>query len=137
MRLDASTVFGFLAGLVLFLATALTGVIAVNGAENPGVGRERISAAAGATGGEEVGPEPPAPRSFAALDADGDGGLSLAEAAGHADIVARFERADRNRDGRLSRAELERLAKLRPPRAPKPVSREMMRRDAAAGGAGG
>lgn len=51
---------------------------------------------------------------FGGLDLDGDGYVSLAEAAGYAEIVTRFDRADRNRDGKLSRAEFERMKTLRP-----------------------
>lgn len=46
---------------------------------------------------------------FRALDLNGDGYVSAAEAAGFRDIVTRFDRADRNRDGKLSRAEFARL----------------------------
>lgn len=49
---------------------------------------------------------------FRALDLNGDGQVSLSEAAGNFDVVTRFERADRNRDGKLTRAEFERLKKL-------------------------
>ena len=98
---------GILVGLNVFLAMAVTGVIAVNGAEKFGVER---SAAAGATS-ESQFPEKK-PGSLQALDLNGDGRLSLAEAAGHADILARFERADRNKDGKLSQAEFDRLDKL-------------------------
>lgn len=137
MRSHTSTVAGFLVGLNVFLGMALTGVIAANGVNNPGVGRDEISAAGGASA-----PEPPfvdeqKGSSVQDLDIDGDGKLSLAEAAGHGHIVRRFERADRNKDGKLTQAEFTRLAKLPPPKARKPVSRQTIRRDAAAAGAGG
>ncbi len=79
------------------------------------------------------------PGSLNALDVNGDGKLSLAEVAGNAEIVTRFERADRDRDGKLTQAEFERLAKLTPPktRKPKATPRETIRRDAAAAEKGG
>jgi Ca2+-binding EF-hand superfamily protein len=52
---------------------------------------------------------------FNKLDYDQDGKLSMAEAAGNADLIKGFDRNDRNRDGKLSAAEYERL--LRPPPA--------------------
>jgi hypothetical protein len=52
---------------------------------------------------------------FTALDLNGDGKVSLAEAAGHAAIVVRFDGADRNRDGKLTMVEFNRLKKLRIP----------------------
>lgn len=112
---------GILVGLNVFLAMAVTGVIAVNGAEKFGVER---SAAAGATA-ESRFPEKQ-PGSLQALDLNGDGRLSLAEAAGHADIMARFQRADRNKDGKLSQAEFDRLDKLpeKPPPRKKPRAKK-------------
>ena len=41
------------------------------------------------------------------LDIDGDGRISKAEAAGNAEVMAIFDRADRDRDGRLTQAEIE------------------------------
>ena len=111
---------GIMVGLNVFLAMAVTGVMAVNGAHYPGLEAEG-SAAAGATA-ESQFPEKQ-PGSLQALDLNGDGRLSLAEAAGHADIVARFERADRNKDGKLSRAEFDRLDKLPEKPPPKKKSR--------------
>lgn len=58
---------------------------------------------------------------FRALDLNGDGYVSAAEAAGFRDIVTRFDKADRNRDGKLSRVEFARL-------------KQMQARSAAAGG---
>jgi Ca2+-binding EF-hand superfamily protein len=51
---------------------------------------------------------------FRALDYNGDGYVSAAEAAGFRDIVTRFDRADRNRDGKLSRTEYARLKQRKP-----------------------
>lgn len=50
-------------------------------------------------------------QAFKALDIDGDGDISKAEAAGHAEVVTGFDRADRNHDGKLSRAEYLNLGK--------------------------
>jgi len=50
---------------------------------------------------------------FRALDLNGDGYVSSAEAAGFRDIVTRFDKADRNRDGKLSRAEFARLKSMK------------------------
>jgi Ca2+-binding EF-hand superfamily protein len=49
---------------------------------------------------------------FRSLDLNGDGYVSSAEAAGFRDIVIRFDKADRNRDGKLSRAEFARLKSM-------------------------
>ena len=48
---------------------------------------------------------------FKSLDIDGDGLVSKAEAAGNAEVTQAFDRADRNRDGKLSVAEYERYGK--------------------------
>jgi hypothetical protein len=53
---------------------------------------------------------------YRALDLDGDGSVSLAEAAGNEKVVRGFDRADRNRDGQLSRAEFARLGQKSKPR---------------------
>ena len=52
-------------------------------------------------------------RYFQALDLNGDGYVSLAEAAGDPVIVNRFDKADRNRDGKLSEKEFARLNKVK------------------------
>jgi hypothetical protein len=111
------TIAGALVGLIVFLASALVGVIAVNGSKNPGFAFAHASAAAGGTA---VDPLPGrAGGSLTALDLNGDGRISLAEAAGHAEVVTRFERADRNKDGKLSQTEFARLEKLPPAKAEK------------------
>jgi hypothetical protein len=127
----ATTASGILVGLVLFLAMAMMGVIAVNGADNPGVTREQVSAAAGST--TEWPVVEPRRGSFHSLDLNADGQLSLAEAAGYADIVTRFDRADRNRDGKLTAAEFERLSKL-PPKKPAKKAPRRPEATAATGG---
>jgi len=50
---------------------------------------------------------------FKSLDIDGDGMVSKAEAAGHAEVTLAFDRADRNRDGKLTLAEYERYGKAK------------------------
>jgi outer membrane protein TolC len=50
---------------------------------------------------------------FRQLDIDGDGFVSKAEAAGNATTTLGFDRADRNRDGKLSFAEYDSIG--RPP----------------------
>ena len=52
-------------------------------------------------------------RYFDTLDLDGDGYVSLAEATGHEIVVTRFDRADRNKDGKLSRKEFANLRKVK------------------------
>jgi hypothetical protein len=122
------TTLGVLTGLIVFLASAMIGVIATNGVHNPGISRYEDSAGAGSTAPDaselKAG-------SYSAMDLNGDGRLSLAEAAGNAEIVTRFDRADRNRDGKLTQAELNRLAKLPPPKAKSKVTQKSIRRDAA------
>jgi len=66
---------------------------------------------------------------FRALDLNGDGYVSAAEAAGFRDIVTRFDRADRNRDGRLSRAEYSRLKTMKPKRSGSAVGGTAPRRE--------
>jgi len=52
-------------------------------------------------------------RYFDTLDLNGDGFVSLSEAAGHEVVVTRFDRADRNKDGKLSRKEFANLGKVK------------------------
>jgi EF hand len=122
------TTLGVFTGLIVFLASALIGVIATNGANNPGISRYQDSAGAGSTA---PGASTLSAGSYTADDLNGDGRLSLAEAAGNAEIVTRFDRADRNRDGKLTKAELNRLAKLPPPKPKTKVTQRSIRRDAA------
>ena len=132
----ATTALGVLTGFILFLAAAITGVIAVNGTNNPGLTPVQTSAAAGSTG--EAPAADTRPASVRSLDLNGDGGISLAEAAGQADVVTRFNRADRNKDGKLNAAEFDRLAKLSPPKPIDPEAvRKSVRRHAATVAKGG
>ena len=79
------------------------------------------TAASGASGGSTV-PRAPAPLPaekkdmFRYLDIDGDSLVSKAEAAGHASVTLGFDRADRNRDGKLSFVEFDSIGKPRPER---------------------
>lgn len=50
---------------------------------------------------------------FRSLDLNGDGYVSLSEAAGDAVVVKRFDRADKNRDGKLSRKEFANLKNVK------------------------
>ena len=129
-RVSTSTALGVVAGLVLSLSVALIVVVAGNGANNPGMAPSGGESAAG-------GASAPLPRrssehsAFDGLDVDGDGKLSLAEAAGYGDIITRFHRVDRNKDGKLTKAEFDRLAKLPPPKE-RPKAKPRLREDAAA-----
>ena len=120
----AVTALGILTGLIVFLAMALLGAIAAQGPVDAGVAPAQAESAAAGGSGD-------------ALDANGDGFLSLAEAAGSVHIVTRFGRADRNKDGKLSRAEYDRLDKLPAPKAKATNVKRSVRRDAASAAAGG
>ena len=52
-------------------------------------------------------------RYFRSLDLNGDGYVSLSEAAGHEVVVTRFDRADKNRDGKLSPKEFANLKNVK------------------------
>jgi hypothetical protein len=78
----------------------------------------------------EALPPPDYTAEFRGMDVDGDGHVSLSEAAGNGDVVTKFDRADRDRDGKLSRREFD---LLKSGKLPKMVAR-MPSRNAAAGG---
>jgi hypothetical protein len=61
---------------------------------------------------------------LAALDIDGDGQVSKAEAAGNAEATLGFDRADRNRNGRITTAEWQRYEKWKERRAKAREARE-------------
>jgi hypothetical protein len=62
---------------------------------------------------EKIASNPSVDRYFQALDLNGDGFVSLAEAAGDPVIVQRFDKGDRNRDGKLSEKEFASLSKVK------------------------
>jgi hypothetical protein len=126
--MELRTALGVFTGAILSLVVALTIALAVNARDNPGEPPITLSAAGGASAPL---PSHGAHSPFDGLDIDGDGKLSLAEAAGYDDVVTRFHRVDRNKDGRLTKAEFERLAKL-PPAKERSKARLRLREDAAA-----
>ena len=71
---------------------------------------------------------------FRSLDLDGDGYVSLAEAAGDAVVVNRFDRADKNRDGKLSPKEFARLKSVKVRVATRKKQEKEEEPSAAAGG---
>jgi hypothetical protein len=75
---------------------------------------------------------------FKSLDIDGDGQVSRAEAAGNREVTEAFDRADRNRDGKLSVAEYERhgKAQARAKAKPKQAAARKGEPSASAGGTG-
>jgi hypothetical protein len=77
-----------------------------------------LPAAAPASGGATARPPASSDKEamFRSLDIDGDGFVSKAEAAGHEAVTVGFDRADRNRDGKLSFAEYDSIGKPRPAR---------------------
>ena len=131
MAPPVSTTLGVVAGLVLSLSVALVIVVAGNGANNPGMGAAQTLGDSAAGGASAPLPQNSGNSSFDGLDVNGDGKLSLAEAAGYGDIVTRFHRVDRNKDGKLTKAEFDRMAKLPPPKA-RPKAKPRLREDAAA-----
>jgi len=126
-----STLLGALTGMILSLSVALLVVMAGNGHNNPGMGAAQMIQSAASGASAPLPHQDPARDSFGSLDLNGDGRVSLAEAAGYGDITTRFARADRNKDGKLTKVEFERLAKLPPPK-PRPKPKLRLREDAAA-----
>jgi hypothetical protein len=66
-----------------------------------------------ATGGALAQSKSVTDKYFDELDLNGDGYVSLAEAAGNEEVVKRFDRGDRNHDGKLSRKEFANLKKVK------------------------
>jgi hypothetical protein len=126
-----STLLGALTGMILSMAVAIMVVVAGNGEKNPGMGGAEMMQSAASGASAPLPHQDPAGSSFSSLDLNRDGRVSLAEAAGYGDIVTRFARADRNKDGKLTKVEFERLAKLPPPK-PRPKPKLRLREDAAA-----
>jgi len=77
-----------------------------------------LPATASASGGSTAKAPPSSDKEamFRRLDIDGDGFVSKAEAAGNEAVTVGFDRADRNRDGKLSFAEYDSIGKPRPAR---------------------
>lgn len=75
------------------------------------------------------------PQRGAGLDIDGDGQISRAEAAGNAEVTLAFDRADRNRNGKLSTAEWQRYEKWQEQRAKAREARLARSRGSASAGA--
>jgi hypothetical protein len=73
-------------------------------------------------------------RNFHGFDLDGDGRISKAEAAGYADLINGFDRADRNRDGKLTLGEYEALLKRHARDQARAEAREAKKQQASAGG---
>lgn len=89
-----------------------------------------------------IGSEAPAAKEagLGALDIDGDGEVSRPEAAGNAEVTLGFDRADRNRNGKITSAEWqryetwqERRAKAREARLARAKTRDSGKGSASAG----
>lgn len=79
--------------------------------KNPASKNDKPSSSAGSNAPAGEAADAVGAQRFKALDIDGDGAISKAEAAGNADLVKGFDRADRNHDGKLSRTEYDTLGK--------------------------
>jgi hypothetical protein len=103
---------------LLFAWTLFAAALAHADADNVKKGKSPLdsrSANASASGGATAPslPESEKRAMFRQLDIDGDGFVSKAEAAGNAPVTLGFDRADRNKDGKLSFAEYDSIGKAR------------------------
>jgi hypothetical protein len=100
------------AGLALAVGSSYADT---SNSKDKGKMERKASSSAGSTVPAATSPalDPVSEQRFKALDIDGDGAISKAEAAGNADLVTGFDRADRNRDGKLSRKEYDSIGKAR------------------------
>jgi opacity protein-like surface antigen len=89
------------------LALAMSAAYAADTPKSRKSAKEQ-SASSGATAPRD----PEKDKAFHELDLDGDGKVSKAEAAGHAAVTLGFDRADRNKDGKLSFAEYDSIGRL-------------------------
>jgi EF hand len=70
--------------------------------------RQRPDQASSSSGSSAPSAQAGNEQAFKRLDLDGDGSISKAEAAGYGKLMNEFDGADRNHDGKLSRAEYDR-----------------------------
>ena len=85
----------------------------MKGATTCGMKRVAALCIALAAGGAAAQSQNATEKYFESLDLNGDGYVSIAEAAGHEEVVKRFDRADKNRDGKLSRKEFANLKNVK------------------------
>lgn len=93
---------------------------------------EESASSAGGTATREPVPASDKEAVFKSLDIDGDGSVSRSEAAGNEPVTLAFDRADRNRDGKLSKQEYDEIGK-----APAKKTRRQARKHSGSASAGG